>query len=80
MSARDELIERVMESIDVMDWHVTEEVWERVRVEATVFVDAFAHELAEEIYRAQLPEARDNHWVRFGMNIAGHLIDPEATQ
>lgn len=50
MSVRDELIERVMESIDVMDWHVTEEVWKRVRVEATVFVDAHRDEEFEALY------------------------------
>lgn len=39
-------------------------------------IDEYAHELAEEIRKYQLPESRDRHWVRFGMNIAADLIDP----
>ncbi|WP_371666003.1 hypothetical protein OG306_33280 [Streptomyces sp. NBC_01241] len=62
MSARDELFAEMAE-------HLTGD-------ERNELIDAFAHELALSQQRMELPESREQHWVRFGINIAAALIDP----
>lgn len=38
-------------------------------------IEELSHEWAEGIRRVDLPESRDRHWVRFGVNIAADELD-----
>lgn len=70
MSARDKILERLW-------WAVPSTDNADAKVKAAQMLDDFAHELAESQRKMPLPDSRDRHWVRFGVNLAADTIDPE---
>lgn len=43
--------------------------------EAFVMIEELSHEWATNLVKMDLPDSRERHWIRFGINIAADALD-----